>query len=199
MDNHLFPDLPHEAQKELTNLQNRLIEITPYSGLRSELREAAVLVPLYWFDNQWHLLFTRRSALLVEHQGQVSFPGGRREPGDASASDTALRESIEEIGLDPEEVKILGAMPPFRSVTHYQITPIVGVLRSIDCLAANQLEVDRIFMIPLTFLRCQDNYYFEERNFEDREPESVIFFEKYEDELLWGITGAITFQFLQLF
>src|SRR5499433_4515658 len=93
-----------------------------------EIRPAAVLVPVVKRDNGLTVLFTRRTAHLHDHAGQISFPGGRSEPGDASPGETALRETLEEIGLEPERVEILGHLPEYTTVTGYRVTPVVGLL-----------------------------------------------------------------------
>lgn len=90
---------------------------------------AAVLVPLFERDGELHAVFTRRRAELRLHGGQVSFPGGRREPGDGDLIQTALREAREEIGLDPATVSLLGALQPTPTVvTDIAIFPIVGLI-----------------------------------------------------------------------
>src|SRR5262245_25616013 len=74
------------------------------------LKCAAVLIPLVWHDEEWHLLFTRRTDTVESHKGQVSFPGGACDEGETTPEETALREAAEEIGLDPNEVKVLGKL-----------------------------------------------------------------------------------------
>ena len=92
-------------------------------------RAAAVLAPIYAVDGRPYLLFTRRSADLPKHRGEISFPGGARDPADVSLTMTALREAKEEIGLDPLRVEILGVLPPiYVSVSNFMITPQVGWL-----------------------------------------------------------------------
>src|SRR5260221_1603387 len=87
---------------------------------------AAVLVPLVNRDDGLMLLLTQRSADLPDHPGQISFPGGRVEPGDASHADAALRKATEEVGLPAERVAVLGELAPYETVTGYRVTPIVG-------------------------------------------------------------------------
>jgi 8-oxo-dGTP pyrophosphatase MutT (NUDIX family) len=90
---------------------------------------AAVLVPLFERDGQLHAVFTKRRSDLRLHAGQISFPGGRRDPDDANLIATALREAQEEIGLDPATVRVLGALPPTPTVvTDIAIYPIVGLI-----------------------------------------------------------------------
>src|SRR5258708_17586252 len=84
-----------------------------------EIRPAAVLVPVVKREHGLTVLFTRRTAHLNDHAGQISFPGGRSEPGDADAAETALREAAEEIGLAPAQVEVLGELPKYATVTGY--------------------------------------------------------------------------------
>src|SRR3954468_2239312 len=89
---------------------------------------ASVLVPIVAHPQGLTLLFTQRTTHLKAHAGQVSFPGGRAEPGDASAEFTALREAQEEIGLAPERVEIRGRLPDYLTRTGYRVSPVVGLL-----------------------------------------------------------------------
>src|SRR2546429_642254 len=93
-----------------------------------EIRSAAVLVPVVKRKHGLTVLFTRRTAHLNDHAGQISFPGGRSEPGDADAAETALREAAEEIGLAAAQVEVLGELPEYVTVTGYRVTPVVGLV-----------------------------------------------------------------------
>lgn len=113
---------------------------------------AAVLVPLVVRPHGAHVLLTRRASHLRHHAGQISFPGGRVEPTDAGMIETALREAQEEIGLLASGVEILGAMPPYRTVTAYEVTPVVGLVREVPVFQLDPQEVDEVFEVPLAFL-----------------------------------------------
>jgi 8-oxo-dGTP pyrophosphatase MutT (NUDIX family) len=113
---------------------------------------AAVLVPLVLREAGLQVLLTRRAEHLRDHPGQVSFPGGRVEPGDADAADTALRESEEEIGLPRASVEVLGRLPVYTTVTQYLITPVVAVVRPPFELVLDATEVADAFEVPLAFL-----------------------------------------------
>jgi 8-oxo-dGTP pyrophosphatase MutT (NUDIX family) len=113
---------------------------------------AAVLVPLVQRDAGLQVLLTRRAEHLRDHPGQVSFPGGRVEPGDADLADTALRESEEEIGLQRQHVEVIGRLPVYTTVTQYLITPVVALVHPPFDLALDASEVAEAFEVPLAFL-----------------------------------------------
>ena len=91
-----------------------------------DLTPAAVLIPLIVRAGRVHLLMEQRPQHVEHHKGQVSFPGGAREPDDEDAVATALREAHEEVGLDPADVEVFGAIDDFVTVTHFRVTPVVG-------------------------------------------------------------------------
>jgi 8-oxo-dGTP pyrophosphatase MutT (NUDIX family) len=115
-------------------------------------RVASVLVALVVRDQGLSVLLTQRADHLSDHAGQISFPGGRREPEDANAAATALREAHEEVGLAPERVEVLGAMPDYLTGTGFRVTPVVALVHPPFTLTADTLEVADIFEVPLAFL-----------------------------------------------
>jgi 8-oxo-dGTP pyrophosphatase MutT (NUDIX family) len=154
-----------ERQKivlDLEELQRRLkrpgagaIEIPGDLDKRAEspaLTPASVLVPIVIRDAEFTVLFTRRTEHLRAHSGQISFPGGRSEPRDASPEATALRETAEEIGLIPERVDVLARLAEYHTGTGYRVTPVVGVIRPPFELRPDRNEVDEVFEVPLSFL-----------------------------------------------
>ncbi|MEO7245371.1 MAG: CoA pyrophosphatase, partial [Rubrivivax sp.] len=128
----------------------------PGDGVRFPGREparASVLVPLVDRAGGLTVLLTRRATHLRDHAGQVSFPGGRAEPDDADPAATALREAQEEIGLDPRSVEVIGQLPTYTTVTHFVVTPVVGLVAPPPAaLVLDPLEVDAAFEVPLEFL-----------------------------------------------
>ena len=114
--------------------------------------QAAVLIPLVQRAEGLHVLLTQRTAHLRDHAGQISFPGGRAEPEDGSPERTALREAEEEIGLDERFVNLIGQLPVYRTVTAYEVTPVVGLIRPGFSLRLDAFEVAEAFEVPLEFL-----------------------------------------------
>ena len=120
--------------------------------------QAAVLIPLVVQDDGLHVLLTRRAEHLRDHAGQVSFPGGRSEPEDAGPAATALREASEEVGLPVDRVEVIGQMPTYTTVTHYVVTPVVGLVHPPFELVVDPLEVAEAFEVPLAFLMDPSNH-----------------------------------------
>ncbi len=113
---------------------------------------ASVLVPLVQRDAGLTLLLTQRTAHLRDHAGQISFPGGRAEAHDADAVDTALREAEEEVGLARRHVEVIGRLPVYRTVTNFDVTPIVALVQPPFELALDPHEVAEVFEVPFEFL-----------------------------------------------
>lgn len=152
------------------------------------LNQAAVLAPLILHDGPPRFLFTLRSAHLTKHAGQISFPGGRREPGE-SLTDTALRETREEIGIDPEYVDILGCFEPYETVTAFQVTPFVGVLKPGYTVTPDYQEVSEVFETPFDFLMNASNHERHEREF--RGQVRRFWAIPYQDRYIWGATAGM--------
>jgi 8-oxo-dGTP pyrophosphatase MutT (NUDIX family) len=169
------------------------------SGLLPEPpRPAAVLIPFLYKDDAWHILFTRRTASLPEHSDQVAFPGGRSDPEDVTPEQTALREAQEEISLDAKQVQVLGKLRELRTITNYCVTPVVGEIPWPYEFKLATEEVSRVFTIPLLWLADPANHTIEYRELPPPySPVPVIYFNKYENELLWGVSGQIMIDLLE--
>lgn len=127
------------------------------------LTEAAVLVALRDAPGGPRLLLTKRSSRLKHHPGQIAFPGGKRDPGDESLAATALRESREEIGLDPAAVALLGTLPPHETVTGFRVTPFVAWLERPFEPVCEPGEVDEVFDVPFAHVSDPARYGIERR------------------------------------
>ena len=162
-------------------------------------KQAAVLVPLILTNRSWHLLFIRRAENANDaHSGQVAFPGGRYEPDDPDLESTALREAREELGLPPDEVRLLGTLRDHYSVTNYRITPVVGRIPWPCPLRIDPLEVSRWFTIPVDWLANPSNRELRARKLSAEYPAfPVIYFRDYDGETLWGATARITVELIE--
>ncbi|MCJ7623812.1 MAG: CoA pyrophosphatase, partial [Anaerolineaceae bacterium] len=146
----------------------------------------------------WHLLFTRRTETVNNHKGQVSFPGGRVEPCDASLSAAALRETFEEIGVEAEKITILGSLNNIPTSRGFLITPFVGVLTYPFKLKISSKEVARVFTLPLDWLSEPINWEEREYILPNGERKGEIFYQPYDGETLWGVTARIILNFLHV-
>ncbi|HNB40998.1 MAG TPA: CoA pyrophosphatase [Anaerolineales bacterium] len=160
-----------------------------------QLKCAAVLVPLVFFQNEWHVLYTRRTDRVESHKGQVSFPGGACDEGETTPEETALREADEEIGLNPKDVKVIGKLSRMVTISKFKVTPVVGIIPFPYAFKTSGAEVARVFTMPLLWLANRNNYW------EFSMPGSgrtLLAYHPYDGELLWGATARMTVNFLSL-
>jgi 8-oxo-dGTP pyrophosphatase MutT (NUDIX family) len=151
------------------------------------LKASAVLIPIFYDQGQYHVLFTERSDEVVFHKGQVCFPGGTQEPTDSSLLQTALREAEEEIGLEAKDIEILGELDDMLTfVTDYVISPFVAFIPYPHSLKTNGREVKGAFSVPLSFLMNEANF----------KQDSYAY--EYEGHIIWGATARILRQFIDL-
>ena len=164
----------------------------PLEGDYPELRanaskQAAVLIAVTDRDEPGVLLTVRREHLRT-HAGQISFPGGRVEPGEEAVA-AALREAHEEILLDPAEVELVGAIEPYRTVTGYVITPVLGIVPPDLPLEPHEHEVSELFEAPLPYLLDPANQHRKSALFEGRERHYYEI--NWNGRRIWGATAAM--------
>lgn len=160
-----------------------------------EPRCAAVLIPMTWFESEWHLLYTRRTDRVETHKGQVSFPGGACDPGEETPEQTALREANEEVGVRPQDVRVLGRLAPMITTTSFLVTPVVGIVQWPYAFRVENAEVARVFTMPLTWLADKRNrweFKIPGRNYQ------LIVYHPFDGELLWGATAIMTDMFMNV-
>jgi len=151
-------------------------------------KPAAVLIPLVQRDALM-LLLTQRPMHLKHHPGQISFPGGRVEAFDADSVATALRETQEEIGLDAKHIEVIGALPPYHTVTSYAVTPVVALVQPPFTLTLDANEVADAFEVPLDFILDPANHEKRSRAWFGRERHFYAM--PYQDRFIWGATAAM--------
>jgi len=162
-----------------------------------ERRLAAVLVPVYQHNGDYGVIFTQRSDTVYYHRGQISFPGGGHEVHDASLQHTALRESAEEIGLQPAHVQVLGQLDDLLTTgSNYLVRPFVGTLPYPYPFILDYRETASIIEVPLTWLRRHNPPSQEHRHHAERLVQSFFF--DYNGHVIWGATAKIVKQFLDL-
>jgi len=153
------------------------------------LRPAAVLVPLLDTPRGIEVILTKRASHLKHHPGQIAFPGGKVDAADRNAADTALREAHEEIGLERDNVTVLGTMPFHETVTHFRITPIVGQVRQPFTPTPEAGEVAEVFRVPLAYLENPANYRVEGRFWAGKR--RLYYTVPYGPYYIWGATARI--------
>ena len=187
MYRHLEPD---QIRHRLAHYGVKVVDDNLFPHLvGKQPKEAAVLIPLTQIEQEWHILFTRRTDRVESHKGQVSFPGGAREQDDSDAQATALRESFEEIGLLPAHVALLGQMTQRKTISNYLVTPVIGYYESPYEFNTNRFEVQHVFTVPLRWLANRENWFtytFDETS------NIVVKYRDYDGETVWGITAKIT-------
>lgn len=181
---------------DLQQLPSRLLaapDQAPAEGdqgaVTENLTPAAVLVPLVRRPEGYQLLLTRRTDHLRDHPGQISFPGGRIEAGDASPIHAALREAEEEIGLSPALPQVLGYLPTYRTGTGFRVFPVVALLDPPFDLRLDAFEVAEVFEVPLTFLMDPANHRQEKMHYRGAMREYTVM--PYGERFIWGATAGM--------
>jgi len=151
---------------------------------------AAVLVPLVERAEGLSVLLTKRTAHLDHHGGQISFPGGRLEEGDPDPVAAALRETKEEIGLDPARIEVLGRLDGYVTITGFAVVPVVGMVRPPFELRPDPFEVDEVFEVPLAFVVDPAN---RQRHYREGPDGTRRYFYAlpYGPHYIWGATAAM--------
>ncbi|MBN2333249.1 MAG: CoA pyrophosphatase [Deltaproteobacteria bacterium] len=146
----IFSDYPHRS-------------LTFPDGIR-----AAVLCPVFIQDNQPHLLFIKRSQQVKHHKGEISFPGGIKEPDDRSLLETCLRETMEEVGIQQQDITIIGRLDDVDTTTGFLVSPFLGIISYPYPFILNEQEVDHLVTVPIKdFIDASsqfDFYYFDGRH-----------------------------------
>ncbi len=158
------------------------------------LMPAAVLMAIS-HEAEPQLLLTRRTAHLKRHAGQVAFPGGRQDEGDAGPVATALREAQEEVSLPADVVEVLGTLDPYRTGTGFLVTPVVGVVPPGLTLRADPAEVDTLFHVPLAHVIDPANHVQESAMWQGRQRQYWTI--RHDRFHIWGATAGMIVAFSQ--
>jgi 8-oxo-dGTP pyrophosphatase MutT (NUDIX family) len=167
----------------------RLPHLEPDFPLTKTGRPAAVLIPLVDYGTSLSVLLTERAHHLRHHPGQISFPGGAVEESDNTLFDAAMREADEEIGLPPSHVDIVGVLPRYRTVSGYEIAPVVGFVNPSFELKLDPNEVESAFEVPLAHVLNRKNHLIHKTHLNKRS--FPIYFIPWQERMIWGATAAI--------
>jgi 8-oxo-dGTP pyrophosphatase MutT (NUDIX family) len=163
---------------------------------RADWVDAAVILPVYRKGGEDHLILTKRTEEVLHHKGQICFPGGARDPEDASLWETALRECQEEIGLDPAQVKLVRELGRQFTPTGFRVTPFIATIEPPVVFTPNPNEIAAILEVPFAHFRETKNIRIIRQNWEGRtflDPHIV-----YEGHEIWGMTGRILCEFFEI-
>jgi 8-oxo-dGTP pyrophosphatase MutT (NUDIX family) len=179
----------------MLRLKQVLAQRQPVRITGTDRVSSAVLVPIYDKEGDYHIIFTQRTHRVSTHKGQISFPGGVRDAGDASLYDTALRECTEEVGLACEAVEVLGQLDDCPTyVSHYMITPFVGAIPWPYEFKMSEMETSEIIDVPIQAL-LEETCRTEGSEIVDGAPMPAYFY-TYKGKVIWGATARILNQFL---
>ena len=179
------------ADKIASVLQARV----PHIIRGSQFKPAAVLVAIQQREDDDYLVLTKRSEELSHHRGQVAFPGGRLDQGDVGELQAALRETHEEIGIDPSHVRILGRLDQVTAAYNFVVTPFVGIIPSAYEFRLNPFETEAVFFVPINALLEPKSLTVADRLSSHGEPIYHFYIDGWD---IWGATARIIVQFLEL-
>jgi len=171
-------------------------DLNPDLRPEGSLVPAAVLVPLVPRDAGMTVLLTQRTDHLHDHAGQISFPGGRIEGTDPSAEDAAIRETVEEVGVEQTRIELIGQLDPYVTRTGYAVTPVVGFVLPPFSVRPDPFEVADVFEVPLGFILDPANLQRHSRLFEGKQRHFYAL--PYRERYIWGATAGMLVNLAQV-
>ena len=185
------PFAPVRLALQRASAQSSDFDLNPAVALPKDrkLRDAGVLIALQEGAQGLRLVLTKRNSALKHHPGQIAFPGGNVDPGDDGPVGAALRESHEEIGLDPANVQVLGTLPTHETVTGFRVTPVLGQIIADFSPIPETGEVDEVFSLPFAHVTRLANYQIQSRLW--RNTTRRFFVVPYGPYYIWGATARM--------
>ena len=174
-----------------TGVESSDYDLNPEAKLPAgrKLRPAGVLAPVMEVGGRLELILTKRSSALKHHPGQIAFPGGKQDGGDADVIAAALREAREEIGLPSDHVEVLGTLPPHETVTGFSVTPVIGHVTQAFDVVPEPGEVEEVFHVPLDHVLDPGNYLVHSRRW--RGERRYYYAVPYGPYYIWGATARM--------
>lgn len=164
-------------------------DMGPYATWNGAPKDAAVLIPIVDRPREPAVILTRRTEHLSSHAGQIAFPGGKIDQTDSDATDAALREAEEEIGLARRHVELIGNLAPYLTGSGYKVVPVVAQIGFHPKLRPNPNEVADVFEVPLSFLMDPANH--QKHSREWRGQRRFFYAMPFGEHYIWGVTAGI--------
>jgi len=174
-------------------IRDCLTALNPRKLKNGFTREAAVLMPVFEWEHEYHFLLTRRTEEVQTHKGQISFPGGMREGGE-DLTQTALRETFEEVGIEAGRIEILGRFHDYVSINSYRVTPFAGFINGPFITVPQVHEVAEILQVPFRIFLDPERLRVEKST---RYQETEVYFYTYGTHQIWGLTARIIKDFME--
>jgi len=198
MNSQLLEELCKSESRLKKHIKNKLSvhKQRSYTWSGENGTDAAVLIPIFFKNDEAHLLFTQRTDKVEHHKGQISFPGGRKDDVDPDLKFTALRETEEEVGIVEQDVSIIGQTDRFLTNTLYMVTPFVGFYKHPYPYQVSVDEIDRLIEVPL--LSLMDDESFTIKPLTRNNVTWQIHYYTYQGDVIWGVTGFLLSNFLEI-
>jgi len=192
--------MENHKSRHITNIKSNLLkygscssdfDLNPDMNLDQKFNflEASVLIPILTFKKDLEILLTKRSNNLKNHPGQIAFPGGKKDQIDSSPIETALRETQEEVGLNPKNVEIIASLPSHKTATCFVIKPYLGLVNQPFSETLRQGEVDEIFTVPYEYILNEKNFSIQTRKWNGSQRSYYVV--PYGPYYVWGATARI--------
>ena len=192
--------MENHKSRHITNIKSNLVkygscssdfDLNPDMDLDQKFNflEASVLIPILTFKKDLEILLTKRSNSLKNHPGQIAFPGGKKDRIDSSPIETALRETQEEVGLNPKNVEIIASLPSHKTATGFVIKPYLGLINQPFSEILRQGEVDEIFTVPYEYILNEKNFSIQTRKWNGSQRSYYVV--PYGPYYVWGATARI--------
>ena len=192
--------MENHKSRHITNIKSNLLkygscssdfDLNPDMNLDQKFNflEASVLIPILTFKKDLEILLTKRSNNLKNHPGQIAFPGGKKDQIDNSPIETALRETQEEVGLNPKNVEIIASLPSHKTATGFVIKPYLGLINQPFSEILRQGEVDEIFTVPYEYILNEENFSIQTRKWNGSQRSYYVV--PYGPYYVWGATARI--------
>lgn len=192
--------MENHKSRHITNIKSNLLkygscssdfDLNPDMNLDQKFNflEASVLIPILTFKKDLEILLTKRSNNLKNHPGQIAFPGGKKDQSDRSPIETALRETQEEVGLNPKNVEIIASLPSHKTATGFVIKPYLGLINQPFSETLRQGEVDEIFTVPYEYILNEKNFSIQTRKWNGSQRSYYVV--PYGPYYIWGATARI--------